>query len=168
MQKKLLVLVATLGTITLLGAGCGSTTLFGRNNKPADPTVSVANQELGADNIITITKASMPEDGWIAIHEKTNGIVGAIIGYTAFNTGTDTKIKITVDRKKVSPSLVAMMHYDRGTKGTFESPGADGPVIKDQQVIMEEFTILNQGVIEQENVTTTPPANTTSTSSTRK
>lgn len=163
MQKRLGLLAATIGTLAVLGAGCGGTPLFGRDNKPADPTVSVANQEVGTDNVITITKASMPENGWIAVHEKTNGIIGEIIGYTAFNTGTDTKIKITVDRKKISPSLVAMMHYDRGVAGTFESPGADGPVIKDQQVIMEEFTILNQSIIEQENTSTTTPIPTSNT-----
>lgn len=164
MNKKLTILLAAIGTLTVLGAGCNKSSLLsGRSTQPADPTISVSDQNLAENNQVTITKASIPEDGWIAIHAKENGQIGEIIGYTSLPTGTDTKIKITVDRNKVSPSLVAMLHYDRDPKGAFESPGSDGPVIKDQQVIMQEFTILNQSVIEQENISTTPPTPTSNT-----
>ncbi|MBP6859847.1 MAG: cupredoxin domain-containing protein [Candidatus Magasanikbacteria bacterium] len=159
MSKKLAIILATVGALTVLGAGCNKSPLLsGKSTQPADPTISVSDQNLAENNEIIVAKASIPEDGWIAIHAKENGQIGEIIGYTALPTGTDTKIKITVDRNKVSPSLVAMLHYDRDPKGAFESPGSDGAVIKDQQVIMQEFTILNQGEITKATV----PTNTTS------
>jgi cytochrome c oxidase subunit 2 len=161
MSKKILALTAVLSTLTLLGAGC-SNLGASNNNQPADPAITVSDQKLESNNEIVISKASLPEDGWIDIHAKENGQAGATIGYTALKTGTDTNIKITVDRTKVTPSLIAMLHYDRDPKGSFDFPGTDGPVIKDTQVIMKEFTILNQGEISTE----TPP--TTSNTGTRK
>ena len=161
MNKKILALLAAISTVTLLGASCGkNSTLFGRNNNPADPAISVVNQNLSDSNEVVIAKASIPENGWITIHTKKDGQASDVIGYTAFETGTDTNIKVTVDRSQVTPSLIAMLHYDRGSKGTYEFPGTDGPVIKDQKVIMQEFTLLNQGEIEKQNAETTPAATT--------
>lgn len=161
MSKKIAFLLSTLGTIALLGAGCAknSTTSPSAKEQIA-PSITTENQSLGENNQITIKEASIGQDGWIAIHTKENGQLGDIIGYTSLSAGKDSKIKITVDRNKVTPSLVAMLHYDRDPKGAFESPGADGPVIRDQQVIMQEFTILNQGEIIKKvtPVTNTSPA----------
>ncbi|OGH92220.1 MAG: hypothetical protein A2534_01785 [Candidatus Magasanikbacteria bacterium RIFOXYD2_FULL_39_9] len=162
MYRKAALLISTLSTIALLGAGCA------KNNTPSPstkeqiiPSITTENQPLTENNQVVIKEASIGQDGWIAIHTKENGQLGDIIGYTSLPAGKDTKIKITVDRNKVTPSLVAMLHYDRDPKGAFESPGADGPVIRDQQVIMQEFTILNQGEITKKAVPTT---NTTPTS----
>ena len=147
-----------MSAITLLGAGCGTNLFSGRSNEPADPAITVSDQNLSDSNEIVISKASLPEDGWISIHTRTNGQTGPVIGYTALKTGTESDIKITVDRTKVTPSLLAMLHYDRDPKGTYEYPGSDGPVIKDQQVVMKEFAITNQGTIEQENLQATTSA----------
>lgn len=151
MPKKLSVLAITLATLALLGASCNTNIFTGpRSNEPANPTVSVDNQSLPENNQITVKEASIDQDGWVAIHNKENEQIGQIIGYTALPTGTDKKIKITVDKNKVTPVLVAMLHYDREPKGAFESPGTDGPVIRDQQVIMQEFTITNQSEIKKD------------------
>lgn len=151
MHKKLSVLAITIATLALLGAGCSKNIFTGsRSNEPANPSVSVVNQSLSEDAQIVVQEASIDQDGWVAVHNKNNEQIGEIIGYTALPTGTDKKIKITVDKNKVTPTLVAMLHYDRDPKGAFESPGTDGPVIKDQQVIMQEFTITNQSEIKKD------------------
>ncbi len=152
MHKKLSVLAITLATLALLGAGCSKNVFTGsRNNESAGPAVSVENQSLPENNQVVIKEASIDQDGWVAIHNKNNEQIGEIIGYTALPTGTDKKIKITVDKNKVTPTLVAMLHYDREPKGAFESPGTDGPVIKDQQVIMQEFNISNPSEIKKDS-----------------
>ncbi len=155
MSKKIAFLLSTIGTIALLGAGCAkNTTLSPSAKDEIIPSITTENQALTENNQVTIKEASIGQDGWIAVHAKENGQLGDIIGYTSLSAGKDTKIKITVDRNKVTPSLVAMLHYDRDPKGSFESPGADGPVIRDQQVIMQEFTILNQGEVSKKAVLT--------------
>lgn len=140
-RKITLTSALVLGTLALLGAGCVKTNLTNKN-EAALPSISVSNQAV-KNNQVVIDKASIGDEGWIVIHTKENGQPGTILGYTSLASGSDSKIKITIDKTKISESLIAMLHYDRGQKGTFEFPGADGPVIKDQKVIMQEFSIKN-------------------------
>ncbi len=152
MPKKFTVLsVIALSSIVLLGGGCSkkqdATTLA----LPA--SISVSNQSLGSDNKVIIDNTSTDDDSWIAIHIKENGQIGPVIGYTSLSSGTVKKIKIEIDRSNISPSLIAVLHYDRGQKGVFEFDG-DGPVIKDQQVIMKEFNISNYADITKEPLPT--------------
>lgn len=150
-KKSTLLSVVALGTLVLLGAGC---------NKKESPkagsalpvSISVSNQSLGADNQLIIKKVSADDDSWLAIHEKQNGQFGRVIGYTSLSPGVASKIKISIDRTSITPALIAVLHYDRGQKGTFEFPDGDGPVIKDQQVIMQEFNISNYA-----DITKNPP-----------
>ncbi len=141
-KTSLIISVAALGALALLGAGCV------KNNQASttanvEPSISVSEQSLGANNQITINKASIGSNGWIVIHAVENGQPGAVLGYTSLSAGNSTKIKISIDKAGVSPTLIAMLHYDRGQQGVFEFPGADGPVIKDQKVIMQEFNLTN-------------------------
>lgn len=141
MRKKILSLAAVLGTIALLGAGCAGKETAQTGNQP--PSILVSAQDLKADNQVVIDKANIDDNGWVVIHEKQNGLAGAVLGYTALLKGGSAKIKISIDKSNLSPSLIAMLHYDRGQKGVFEFPGDDGPVIRDQKVIMGEFNLSN-------------------------
>jgi plastocyanin len=141
-KKALLFSITALSALALLGAGCTKK----QSTSAAlaiTPVISISDQSLGADNQMVINNASIPDDGWITIHAKENGLPGKVLGYTSLLKGEGKKIKVTIDRTDLSPSLIAILHYDRGEKGVFEFPDNDGPVIKDQQVIMQEFNILN-------------------------
>lgn len=153
MRKKILSLAAVLGTIALLGAGCAGKETAQTTNQP--PSILVSAQDLKADNQVVIDKASIDDNGWVVIHAKQNGLAGAVLGYTALLKGSSSKIKVTIDSANLSPSLIAMLHYDRGQKGVFEFPGDDGPVIRDQQVIMGEFNLSNFAEVTK---VTEPPA----------
>src|SRR3989338_2094389 len=143
MRKKVISSVVVLGALALLGAGCINKNLKSTAPMAKDPSILVSDQALTASNQLIIDGASLGDDGWVVIHEKQNGQPGPIIGYTSLLKEIGSKIKITIDKTNLAPSLIAMLHYDRGQKGVFEFPGADGPVIKDQQVIMKEFKLLN-------------------------
>lgn len=138
MPKKAIFSAMLLGAIALLGVGC-----LNKDAQPPLPSITVSAQSIGANNEVTINKASIDKDGWIVIHEKQNGQPGNIIGYAALPQGKSKNIKITLDKANLSPSVIAMLHYDQGLKGVFEVPGADGPVIRDLNVIMTEFNITN-------------------------
>lgn len=151
MNKKSIILsISALGAVLLLGAGCtqkGQTSATSTLN----PSISVSNQSLGADNQLIINTASIGDNGWIVIHNQENEQPGAVIGYTSLLKGSASKIKITVDKTNLTPYLIAELHYDRGEIGAFEFPGNDGPVIKDQQVIMKEFSISNLAEITKDS-----------------
>ena len=143
MNKKVVFSSLALGALILLGAGCVNK--LSKTTAPVSSlSITVSDQKLSDKNEVSVDMASITDDGWVVIHVVLDGMPGPVIGYTSLLSGpTAKKIKITVDKTKITPTLIAMLHYDRGEKGVFEFPGADGPVIKDQQVIMEEFKLLN-------------------------
>ncbi len=149
MRKQITAILIMLSTITLLGAGCVKNEVVSTDNQ--QPSISVSNQTLKDDSQIIIEKASIGDNGWIVIHQSNDGQPGPIIGYTSLLKGSDTNIKITIDKNNISPYLIAELHYDRGEKGVFEFPGTDGPVIKDQQVIMKEFSLSNYAEISKKS-----------------
>lgn len=140
MRKQVVFSFVVLSSIALLGGGC-----VNKLSKKTVPTLSVAiaDQKLSGNSEIMIDSASITDDGWVVIHAITDGRPGAMLGYTSLLKGAGADIKVAIDKIKVTPNLMAMLHYDRGEKGVFEFPGADGPVIKDQRVIMQEFKLLN-------------------------
>ena len=142
MNKKIFIPIMALGVLTLLGGGCVNK--LTKKSEPAPAlSISVSGQELSDKNEVSVDAAAITDDGWMVIHAVVDGRSGPVIGYTSFLSGMAKKIKVAVDKTKVTPNLIAMLHYDRGEKGVFEFPGADGPVIKDQQVMMQEFKPLN-------------------------
>ncbi len=158
MRKKIFLPLVALGVLALLGGGCVNKLTKKTGPAPALSILS-SNQKLNDKNEINIDAASITDDGWAVIHAMTDGRPGAALGYTSILKGTGAKIKIIIDKTKVTPNLTAMLHYDRGEKGVFEFPGADGPVIKDQQVIMKEFKLLNfSDATKEVSTTDTAPA----------
>lgn len=159
MRKKIIFSVMALYTLALLGAGCVNKNLLSATSTSGQslpPSILISDQSLKDNNQLVIDNASLGDDGWVVIHQTQNGQPGPIIGYTSLSKGSASKIKMTVDKTNLSPSLIAMLHYDRGQKGVFEFPGADGPVIKDQQVIMKEFKILNYANVSKQPDPTDP------------
>ena len=141
MRKKIIFPIFALGALILLGGGCANKL----NKKDAAPalSISVSNQKLNDKNEINVNLASITDDGWVVVHTVVDGRPGTAIGYASLLKGKSEKIKIAIDKTKVTPNLMAMLHYDRGEKGVFEFPGTDGPVIKDKQVLMQEFNLEN-------------------------
>ncbi len=142
MQNKAKILAIILVGITLAGVGC-SQLPGARNTEPMIPTISVNDQSLSEESQIVIKEASTDQVSWIVIHAVENGRAADPIGYTSLAVGKDSKIKITVDKNKITPTLIAMLHYDRDPMGSYDFPNGDGPVIRDTQVIMGEFAVSN-------------------------
>jgi cytochrome c oxidase subunit II len=159
MRKKIIFPLMALSVLALTGAGCiGKNALLTNSNgdsRSPQPSILVSDQSLEADNQLLIDGASLDDDGWIVIYEKKDGRPESILGYSSLFKGKTAKTKIFINKTKLSPSLIAVLHYDRGEKGIFESPGADGPVIKNQQIIMKDFNILNYAEIAK-NPSQTP------------
>lgn len=152
MRKQIGFLIIALGALALLGGGCvnKNTLPIGSADKQSLPAaISVSNQPL-KDGQLTINWASIDDDGWLAIHKKQNGQPEAVVGYTSLFKDKTKTIKIAIDKSNLSPSLIAMLHYDRGEKGIFEFPGADGPIIKNKEVVMKEFNITNYAEITKD------------------
>lgn len=103
-------------------------------NVPVEPvkpvaSVTVAGEVALVNNTVSIDKVVSVGPGWMTIHADKNGTPGDVIGHTAVVDGDNTNVVVTIDPKKATPKLYAMLHVDAGVVGTYEFPGADVPAL---------------------------------------
>lgn len=109
---------------------------------PSINDISVHDQTVQSDSVLVSLVDSM-KPGWVAIFTDENGQPGTVLGYTAVPAGTSSDIKVTIDSKKATDKLIAMLLVDAGTIGTFEYPGPDEPV-KNANISTNVMAIFNR------------------------
>jgi plastocyanin len=108
----------------------------------AMPSVSVADQPI-KDDTVTVATVVSNGPGWIVIHADKNGAPGPVLGYAAVKDGENTDIVVKLAAQGRTEKLYAMLHTDAGKVGTYEFPGADGPVAMDGMVITPAFKVTS-------------------------
>lgn len=102
-------------------------------------TISASNQPAG--QTVTITTVTLKENGFIAIHEDTEGKPGKVIGNsTLLQAGSYSNVTVNLTRaSKDDETLHPMLHSDDGD-GTYGFPDEDFP-IKDEQgnIVITKF-----------------------------
>ncbi len=119
--------------------------------------VTVADQALGAGNIVTIANVTSDGAGWLVIHAQADGGPGPILGFAPVKPGNNENVIVTIDTAGATETLYAMLHVDAGTAGTYEFPGDDVPA-KDangsvvtppfQVTIPNAVTVVDQDLVE--------------------
>jgi predicted lipoprotein with Yx(FWY)xxD motif len=104
------------------------------------PSVTVNNQNSDGASVM-VAKVVSQGPGWIAIHNSSNGQVGPVIGYSPVKDGENDNVVVKLDPNQVTPTLYAMLHYDRGIVGKYEFPGPDVPVLLNGQMVSPAFQI---------------------------
>jgi plastocyanin len=120
----------------------------------AMPSVSVADQPIENDTV-TVAKVVSNGPGWIVIHADKNGAPGPVLGYAPVKDGDNTDVAVKLAAEGRTETLYAMLHTDAGKVGTYEFPGADGPVAMDGKVITPAFKVTGGG---SPGATTSQPA----------
>lgn len=106
----------------------------------ASPTVQVSDQSAdGGQEVVAEVVSAGP--GWIVIHADNGGKPGAVLGYSPVSDGLNQNVTVTIDDSEATPVLYAMLHTDAGTVGTYEFPGADGPVMVNGQMVSPAFHV---------------------------
>ncbi|MDP3685350.1 MAG: hypothetical protein Q8R32_00795, partial [bacterium] len=107
-----------------------------------EPLVSVSTQAAGTS--VTVDKAMLAKNGFIAIHTDDKGKPGPVIGNSALlKPGPNTAIAVKLSRRtRNGETLYAMLHTDVNGNGVYEFPGADVPTTDSTgAVIAPSFTI---------------------------
>lgn len=101
---------------------------------------------------VTITGAT----GFVVIHADGDGAPGAVIGHTSIPEGTSTDVSVPLDQELTADATVwPMLHVDAGELGTYEFPGADGPVSDGDGTIVKPLAYtVDSGALPR----TGPPA----------
>jgi predicted lipoprotein with Yx(FWY)xxD motif len=104
------------------------------------PSVKVADQAI-ANDAVTIAQVVSKGPGWIVIHADKNGAPGPVLGHAAVKDGENLNVVVMLAAEGRTDTLYAMLHTDAGTVGTYEFPGADGPVSVDGKVVTPAFKV---------------------------
>ena len=104
------------------------------------PSVTVADQAI-VDGKVTIAQVVSATPGWLVVHAQKDGKPGEVLGYSPVQEGDNADVVVMIDTAKASGTLYAMLHSDAGTVGTYEFPGADGPVMVGDQMVNPTFQI---------------------------
>jgi hypothetical protein len=129
------------------------------------PAVLVSDQEV-TEGTVTAEGVVAASDGWLVIHRDDAGNPGEVIGYAPIAPGVTPNVTVELSGDVgEGEQLWGMLHYDLGTKGEYEFPGADGPVSLAGNVVMTPFT-ANPGMMaegaamaeEEAEATSTPAA----------
>lgn len=106
------------------------------------PLVSVSTQAAGTS--VTVDKATLAKNGFIAIHTDDKGKPGPVIGHSALlKAGPNTAIAVKLSRRtRNGETLYAMLHTDVNGNGAYEFPGADVPTTDSTgAVVSPSFTV---------------------------
>jgi hypothetical protein len=101
-----------------------------------------AADQTGDGTSLTVSTVSIAgSSGFIAIHADDNGSPGPVVGHVAIPEGDSTDVSIPFDATAATGAYWPMLHLDAGTIGTYEFPGADGPVKSGADIVMKKITL---------------------------
>jgi LPXTG-motif cell wall-anchored protein len=116
-------------------------------------SISVSDQAV-KDGAITVSKASISQDGWIVVHKAgPDGklLLTPVIGQTQIKAGDSSNVVIKLTEPvAVGASLWPMVHIDVGQTGVYEFPnGPDVPVVANGAPVMQEIKVTAAGAPTQ-------------------
>lgn len=100
-------------------------------------SISVGDNKPGL--MIALSRVSLENDAWIAIHEDQEGIPGKILGAKRYRKGTTEETSIELLRQTAAGTYYAMVHTDDGN-GTFDHT-KDTPVLENGSPVAVKFTV---------------------------
>ena len=109
---------------------------------PAQTPTLVVNNQAPINGNLTIEQATVPQQVFLVIQRDPSGATGAILGRVALQTGTTENVVVPLDIA-VAPGeqLYATLYSDAAPVGVFEVPGADTPLLVNNQPVVQPFTI---------------------------
>ncbi len=127
------------------------------------PSVTAKDQDASSGKVV-IDDVVSNGPGWVDIHtDNPDGSMGVKIGYSAVHDGDNRNVTVTIDAKKASGVLHAMLHIDAGTLGSFDA--ADTTVMVNNQEVGATFKNTAGGQTASAATTTTPGADMSMTPS---
>lgn len=133
MQKHPLLYTIVAGLLVLLMIMPASAAQFA-------PAVFAIEQDV-VDDMVTVTRVTSNVTGWIVIHADDNGAPGPVLGQTAVPSGITADVRVEIDTEGLTEVLWAMLHVDEGVEGEYEFPGADVPVVVNEEIVMAPFVV---------------------------
>lgn len=136
--------VGMAGTVVVQAEGTASPTPTATDEPSPTPTAAPATGDLtvsdqsGDGSTVVVDEVTIEgSDGFVVVHADQDGAPGPVLGHAPVPEGTTTGLSVPMDTPLTADQTVwPMLHVDAGTAGTYEFPGADGPVTVDGEVVV--------------------------------
>jgi len=105
-------------------------------------SVSVKIDDQDAGDAVFVKSVTIPENGWIVIHEVVDGHVSNALGAARFDAGAHTNASVPLLRSTIAGgTYVVVLYADNGNR-TFEL-NADLPLVDESgNALIQEFAAL--------------------------
>jgi hypothetical protein len=105
------------------------------------PAITVVDQDArgGFVTIARLVTADVPT--WVVIHAHPTGALN-IVGTMLLQPGVYTDLTMPIDLAHTSPDVIAMLHTDGGTLGTWEDDPVDPPLQHNGQSVYVAFRVI--------------------------
>jgi hypothetical protein len=103
------------------------------------PVVEVTEQTIGEDGVLTLARVELLEPTWVLIHSDEEGTIGPVVGGIVLDPGIYENVPLTIDWRRSSPTLYAVLHEDSGEARVLEYPGGDNPILQNGQPVVAAF-----------------------------
>ena len=101
--------------------------------------IEVSEQAVAEDGIVTLDRIEVPEPSWVLVHAEEDGVIGDVLGGVFLEEGEYDSLAVSIDWRRASPNLYAVVHEDDGEQGVLEFPDGDNPVLSNGQPVVAEF-----------------------------
>lgn len=133
------------GTIVVQAAGAQASETPTEDDTPSVTGAMTVSDQSGDGTTVTVASATITgADGFVVVHSDADGSPGPVIGHAPIDEGTTSNLSVTLDTPLTADATVwPMLHVDAGVLGTYEFPGADGPVSDANGVVVRPlaFTV---------------------------
>ncbi len=114
---------------------------FAVDIRVARPEITIANQEILDDGLLQVESVYAINPGWLLIQNDDDGAMGDLLGFTAVHAGLNENLTISIQWRKATPTLHAVLYEDRERTNQLDFPEGDLPVIVNGQPILATFTV---------------------------
>lgn len=103
------------------------------------PKIGVDSQEVTEDGVVILTEVELLAPSWVLIHADQNGEIGAVLGGVLLDAGSYENVPMTIDWRRATPTLHALLHVDEGETGVIDYPDGDMPILVNGLPIVATF-----------------------------
>jgi hypothetical protein len=94
-------------------------------NQATIPEISVSDQEVNVDGVITIDLVAATKPGWLVIQLDDDGQPGEMVAYRPVFAGSNMSLTLSISWSDATPVLHAVLYEDSGDLDIFEVPSVD-------------------------------------------
>ena len=106
-----------------------------------NPVITIAEQEVGEDGVLTIDLIFSPVAGWVRIHTDVDGESGTAVGEAKLAEGRNEALQIPLRWREATPLLHAVLYEDSVDPDTLNPPDEDLPLLVDGEPAEQLFRV---------------------------